>query len=207
MNMKKFATVVFFALSTTVSAATDTTSKASYEAAKKQAATLYAADRNLCAEENSSGARMQCLRDAKAEYNKSLVTAEESYTKDMAAAVATPASKAAAICAECGKVAAVKVVEEKGESSPLGMIAGGVAGAVLGHQVGGGRGKDIATIAGVAGGAYAGHKIEEHMKTKKSWIVAVHFEDGVDREYSFTADPGYAAGDPVKLFGNSIVRR
>lgn len=39
------------------------------------------------------------------------------------------------------------------------IIAGGVIGGLLGNQVGGGSGKALATIAGAAGGAYAGDKI------------------------------------------------
>ena len=159
---------------------------AAQEKAGKDAAVRYAEDKKLCAEETSSSARMQCLRDAKAEYDK---------------------SGGASVCAECGKVLSVRVVERKGESSAVGMIAGGVAGAVLGNQVGSGRGRDVATVAGAAGGAYAGHKIEEKVKSTKSWVVSVRFDDGTDRNFSFSADPGYAAGDPVKQSGKSIVRR
>lgn len=203
MNMKQLAAVVILAISAATAAADDATDKASYDTAKKQAATRYAEDKKLCAEETSSSARMQCLRDAKAEYGKSLTTARESYNK----AYAPSAAKASAICAECGRVTAVKVVEKEGESSPLGLIAGGVAGAVLGHQVGQGRGKDVATIAGAAGGAYAGHKIEQKVRSTNAWVVSVHFENGEDRNFNFESDPGYAAGDPVKLSGNSVIRR
>jgi outer membrane lipoprotein SlyB len=169
--------------------------------ATKVASHRYAEDKKLCAEESSSSARMQCLRDAKAEYNKAL-----------AAAKATKASsanshQAAAVCAECGRVVSVNVVEKKGKSSPLGMIAGGVAGAVLGHQVGQGTGKDLATVAGAAGGAYAGHKIEENVKATKSWVVKVRFDNGEERNFNFASDPGYASGDLVKSSGSGLVRR
>ena len=211
MNMKRFATVVIFAFSATTAAAADATSKASYEAAKKQAATRYAEDKSLCAEETSSSARMQCLRDAKAEYKKALAAASESNNKAAAApavnAAPAPTAKSSAVCAECGKVTSVKVVEKEGEGSPLGLIAGGVAGAVLGHQVGGGSGKDLATIAGAAGGAYAGHKIEQKARSTKVWTVSVHFENGEERSFNFENDPGYAAGDAVKQTGNGIARR
>lgn len=200
MNMKKLATVVIIALSATTAAAADAASKASYEAAKKQAATRYAEDKNLCAEETSSSARMQCLRDAKAEYKKALTAAKQ-------ATSAQPVARTSGVCAECGKVTSVKVVEKEGEGSPLGVIAGGVAGAVLGHQVGGGSGKDLATIAGAAGGAYAGHKIEQKVRSKKLWVVNVQFENGDERSFNFENDPGYAAGDAVKQTGNNIVRR
>jgi outer membrane lipoprotein SlyB len=195
-----FATLGFAATKVSMSPA-----KASYETAKKDAAIRYEEDRKLCADEKTSSVRMQCLRDAKTEYSASLKTASENYKK--ASSTKASSTKTPSTCAECGKVVAVNVVEQKGESTPLGMIAGGVAGAVLGHQVGDGRGKDIATIAGAAGGAYAGHKIEENVRAIKSWVVSVHFENGADRDYSFVADPGYAAGDAVKMSGASIARR
>lgn len=194
------------------------TPRAAIDAAKKAATARYSDDKKLCAEENSSGARLQCLRDAKAEYTKALAKAKTAgaVNGSSAAVSASTAAKnmgpstaknVAPVCAECGKVTASKIVEKKGESTPLGMIAGGVAGAVLGHQVGGGRGKDIATIAGAAGGAYAGHKIEENVRSTKSWVVSVHFDNGTDQDFSFAVDPGYATGDAVKLSGNSISKR
>ena len=185
------------------------TPRAAIDAAKKAATARYSDDKKLCAEENSSGARLQCLRDAKAEYTEALAKAKTAgaVNGSSAAVSASTPKSVAPVCAECGKVTASKIVEKKGESTPLGMIAGGVAGAVLGHQVGGGRGKDIATIAGAAGGAYAGHKIEENARSTKSWVVSVHFDNGTDQDFSFAVDPGYAAGDAVKLSGNSISKR
>ena len=185
------------------------TPRAAIDAAKKAATARYSDDKKLCAEENSSGARLQCLRDAKSEYTEALAKAKTAgaVNGSSAAVSASTPKSVAPVCAECGKVTASKIVEKKGESTPLGMIAGGVAGAVLGHQVGGGRGKDIATIAGAAGGAYAGHKIEENARSTKSWVVSVHFDNGTDQDFSFAVDPGYAAGDAVKLSGNSISKR
>ena len=102
---------------------------------------------------------------------------------------------------------AVNIVEKEGKGGPVGLIAGGAAGALLGHQVGKGRGKTLATIAGAVGGAYAGHKIEEKMKTTKSWEISAHFENGTDRTFNFDHDPGFANGNLVKLVGEGIVRR
>ena len=158
----------------------------------------YEADKKLCADEASSEARLQCRRDAQAVYEKAL-------------AASKPAPKSSqpsqtAVCSECGKVTAVKVVDKAGESGPVGMIAGGVAGAVLGHQVGGGMGKDLATIAGAAGGAYAGKKIEEKMNTRKVWTVSVHYNNGTTAEFDYEQDPGFKAGDAVRKSGNTLVR-
>ncbi|MFN3397778.1 MAG: glycine zipper 2TM domain-containing protein [Sulfurimicrobium sp.] len=179
--------------------AADTSAKSQYTAAKKAAVLRYADDKKLCADESSSSARMQCLRDAKAEYDKALADAKSEY--------AATSARSGKVCADCGKVLSVRVVEKQGESSPVGIVAGGVAGALLGHQVGGGSGKDLATIAGAAGGAYAGHKIEQKIKTTKVWEVAVRFENGDEKTFTFDKDPGFATGSAVKASNGSIVHR
>ncbi|KQV78646.1 hypothetical protein ASD15_22885 [Massilia sp. Root351] len=172
--------------------------KAQYAADTKQAAARYAEDKKLCAEESNSGARMQCQRDAKAEYNKALAAAKA----DLKNASAKPAA-----CNDCGRVIAVNVVDKKGEGSAVGVIAGGVAGALLGNQVGSGGGRKLATFAGAAGGAYAGNKVEEHVKSTKVWNVKVQYDNGTQGEFSFDKDPGYANGDLVKSANGTIVRR
>ena len=167
----------------------------------KEVDAIYAADKKLCAEEADSGARMQCLRDAK-----------EQHTKGLAAAKAqTPetgkASASEAACPDCGKVLGVQVIEKKAEGGALGLIAGGVVGGLLGNQVGGGRGNTLATIAGAAGGAYAGKKVEDNVKSGTAWSVRVRFNDGQEHAFEFDHDPHFVAGDPVRRSGNTIVPR
>jgi len=161
----------------------------------------YAEDRKLCADEPTSSTRMQCLRDAKAEYDKA--------TGGVAPAPASsvPAATSRAACPGCGKVLSVRVVEKAGEGSTAGMVAGGLAGALLGNQVGKGGTRTVATIAGAAGGAYAGKKIEESARSTKHWQVAVRFDSGDEKTYSFDQDPGFSAGSEVKASGGSIVAR
>jgi uncharacterized protein YcfJ len=45
-----------------------------------------------------------------------------------------------------------------------GSVIGAVVGGVLGNQIGGGNGKKIATVAGAAGGGYAGNRIQKQMQ-------------------------------------------
>jgi len=174
------------------------TAKQTYAAETKKAAARYAEDKKLCTEEKDSASRMQCQRDAKSEYDKALAAAK--------ANLHTANPKAVA-CNECGRVVAVNAEEKKGEGSAVGVIAGGVAGALLGHQVGGGSGKTLATLAGAAGGAYAGNKVEEHVKTTKQWHVKVQFDNGTQGDFIFEKDPGFANGDLVKETNHTVVRR
>jgi len=196
MNRHSFLLVAAILGSTIVSAATLATSS---DGATAKAATRYESDKKLCAEESTSSTRMQCLRDAKAEYEAALTKA-----KNEQPSASTSSDKA---CAGCGKVLSVKVVEKDGEGSPVGMVAGGVAGALLGNQIGKGTGRDIATIAGAAGGAYAGHKIEQKVKSVKKWEVAVRFENGEEKTFIFDKDPGFASGAAVKASNGSITHR
>ena len=167
----------------------------------KEVDATYAADKKLCAEEADSGARMQCLRDAKEQHTKGLAAAKAQ------APETGKASASETACPDCGKVLGVQVVEKKGEGGALGLIAGGVVGGLLGNQVGGGRGNTLATIAGAAGGAYAGKKVEENVKSGNVWTVHVRFNDGQQHAFEFDHDPHFVAGDPVRRSGNTIAPR
>lgn len=109
-------------------------------------------------------------------------------------------------CANCGVVEAINVIEVKGEGNYLGMIAGGLAGALLGSQVGGGSGKTIATVAGAAGGAYAGNEIEKRMKTTQHYEVIARLEGGGSQAVSYEAEPAFRVGDRVKVENGTLVR-
>lgn len=152
----------------------------------------YESDKKLCSEERSSDARMQCLRDARSEYDKVL---------------ARDGGKPNNICHECATVVSVRQVKHEGQGSALGLIGGGVVGGLLGNQVGSGHGRQLATVAGAAGGAYAGNQIEKSAKSSVSWNVTVQYEDGKKRTFDFAQSPGLASGDHVVNKGNSIVRR
>jgi outer membrane lipoprotein SlyB len=126
--------------------------------------------------------------------------------KSLLASSNTGNRRVARQCANCGVVEAVNVIEVKGEGNYLGMIAGGLAGALLGHQVGGGSGKQIATVAGAAGGAFAGNEIEKRMKTTKHYEVIARLENGGTQAIPYDTDPGYKVGDKVRVEGGTLVR-
>ena len=184
-------------------AQTPMTPKAQYNADSRQAKARYEEDKKLCNDEASSEVRTQCRRDAKAAYDKSIASAKAQLA---AVTPSAPAQPAKPVCADCAKVTAITMAEKKGESSPVGLIGGAVVGGVLGHQVGGGTGKTLATVAGAAGGAYAGKKVEEKAKTHNVWTVSVRYGDGRMANFEFTQDPAMRVGDAVKNSGSTIVR-
>jgi uncharacterized protein YcfJ len=85
--------------------------------------------------------------------------AEVLRVKEVTQTVATPRQ-------DCREVQLQKQAPVKDEHRVAGTVIGGVAGGLLGNQVGGGRGKTIATVAGAAGGAYAGNQIQKNMQEK-----------------------------------------
>lgn len=124
---------------------------------------------------------------------------------------AVPATKEAKptkpACPDCGVVESVTLVELEGQGSGLGAVAGGVVGGLLGNQIGKGRGNTVATVAGVAGGAYAGHQVEKNVKKTRRFDIVVRMEDGSERTFQRDTDPGLANGQKVRVEGNSIIPR
>lgn len=109
------------------------------------------------------------------------------------------------VCADCGLVESVREVKAPADPSGLGAAAGGVVGGLLGNQVGKGSGRTIATLIGIAGGAYAGHQVEKTQRTSSRWEVGVRMENGEYRTVTLDAEPVWRAGDKVRLQGNRLV--
>lgn len=103
------------------------------------------------------------------------------------------------VCANCGVVESVNLVQVKGEGSYLGTIGGGVLGALLGSQVGGGNGRTVAQIAGAVGGAYAGRALEAKSRNSNHFEVLVRLQTGSAQTVSFATDPGLKVGDKVQV--------
>ena len=172
--------------------------KAQYEADSKQITSRYKADLGICKDEATADARMQCKRDASAQYDKAMADAKARM------GTATQAASAVAACTDCGKVQSVTVSERKGEGSAVGLVAGGAAGALLGHEIGGG-GK-LGTIAGAAGGALVGREVERRVKTHKVWTVKVKFAEPEPASFTFDKDPGFKVGELVRRSDKGLVR-
>lgn len=158
--------------------------------------TIKSADRIMADSKVTANLRVGDVR-ASAVLGKSL----------LASSNAAPGNRRSARqCANCGVVEAVNVIEVKGEGNYLGMIAGGLAGALLGHQVGGGTGKQIATVAGAAGGAFAGNEVEKRMKTTKHYEVIARLENGGTQAITYETEPGYKVGDKIRVENGTLVR-
>ncbi len=111
------------------------------------------------------------------------------------------------VCYDCGVVEAVREVAVEPKGSGGGAVAGGIVGGILGNQIGKGATRDIATVLGAVGGAYAGNHIEKSTKDAKRYDVVVRFEDGNSRTFSSTTRPDWYAGNRVRLQNGTLVPR
>jgi outer membrane lipoprotein SlyB len=114
---------------------------------------------------------------------------------------------ASAVCKECGTVSSVDTVKKEGQASGAGAVLGGIAGGVLGHQVGSGRGNTAATVVGAGAGAYAGHQIEKNRNESTQHVVHVKMEDGSNRTFTYKDATSYRVGDKVKIVDKKLVRQ
>jgi outer membrane lipoprotein SlyB len=110
----------------------------------------------------------------------------------------------ASACTSCGTIENIRAVEQPGEASGLGAVAGGVIGGILGNQIGGGSGRKIATVAGAAGGAYAGHQIEKSRNKTVRYAIDVRMNDGTLRTLEQAAEPVWRSGDKVKVENGAL---
>jgi outer membrane lipoprotein SlyB len=99
-----------------------------------------------------------------------------------------------------GTIQAVREVKDPGEHTALGPIAGGVAGAVLGNQIGKGHGsRNVLTVLGAAGGAFAGRAIEKQARGTTHWEIDVRRDDGQQQTVRSDVAPPYQPGERVRV--------
>jgi outer membrane lipoprotein SlyB len=105
-------------------------------------------------------------------------------------------------CATCGVVESVNAVRKKGQGTGLGVVAGGLLGGVVGHQVGGGKGKTAMTMLGAIGGGLAGNEVEKRARGETLFDVQVRMEGGSTR--MFQRSQSMPVGTRVVVEGKTL---
>ena len=72
---------------------------------------------------------------------------------------------------ECRNVTVTHRRPIQDENRIAGSVLGAVAGGVIGHQFGGGRGKDVATVVGALGGGYAGNQAQGALQNNDTYTT------------------------------------
>ncbi|MCB8887638.1 glycine zipper 2TM domain-containing protein [Vreelandella malpeensis] len=104
-----------------------------------------------------------------------------------------------------GTIVAVRPVQIQADSRAGGLLGtggGAVIGGLLGSQVGGGTGRQLATVAGALGGSVAGSSIEDRANRVSALEMEVRRDDGTDVVVVQRADRQYQAGQRVRLIGS-----
>jgi uncharacterized protein YcfJ len=104
-------------------------------------------------------------------------------------------------------VTAITASKVKPDGSGAGAVLGAAAGGVAGHQVGGGRGKDVATVLGALAGAYAGNQAEKAVRAETVYTIDVQMDGGGSRSISVKDPGGLAVGSKVRVNGDTITPR
>lgn len=72
--------------------------------------------------------------------------------------------------------------------------------------MGGGSGRDLATIVGAVGGAYAGNRVQNNMDKTKIFRVAVRLDGGATQNFDYANDPSVQIGTRVKVENGVLIR-
>ena len=91
------------------------------------------------------------------------------------------------------------VVIQAGNTSGLGVAAGGVLGAVAGSAVGGGSGRRLTTVGGGIGGAMAGNAVENARSRRQGVEITLALDSGQTRVIVQEADVPIFVGQRVQV--------
>jgi len=109
--------------------------------------------------------------------------------------------------ARYGYVESVEAVTPERRDNPavgVGAIGGAIAGGVLGHQVGSGRGNTAATIGGAVVGGVVGHQVEQQVRgrqanTATEYRFRVRMDDGSYQTFNKQSHDNIRVGDRVRV--------
>jgi outer membrane lipoprotein SlyB len=107
-------------------------------------------------------------------------------------------------CDNCGNVESVRRNTTRAQGSGFGAAGGAILRGLLGSQVGGGHGRQLATVAGAVGGAVAGNQVEGNMKANHSYEIRVRLDDGSLRTFHQQSAPQWRSGDRVRIVKGSL---
>lgn len=103
-----------------------------------------------------------------------------------------------------GRIERIDPVSLEGDHQlGIGMVLGAVAGGVLGHQFGGGTGRDVMTVMGTLGGGLFGRHVQNNYADRQAGQhIIVKCDNGVAVGITQPADPALRVGDRVIINGS-----
>ena len=106
-----------------------------------------------------------------------------------------------------GVVDRIEVVRKGDTNNIAGTIIGGIAGGLIGHQIGGGSGQTASTIVGGVGGAVAGNEVQKRTRgANETFRVTVRYNNGATETIRQDDIADLRTGDRVRVDGGRIYR-
>jgi uncharacterized protein YcfJ len=107
-----------------------------------------------------------------------------------------------------GRIEAIEMVRAAGDHSVVNprTVVGGLAGGVIGHQFGGGKGKTAATVAGAVAGGVVGNQIDKKNAEATRYRIVIRMDSGSRLVIEDTRDENLRVGDRVQVDGSRVSR-
>lgn len=106
--------------------------------------------------------------------------------------------------ARLGTIVAVRPITlQTGQTSGVGVVAGGVAGGVVGSAIGRGAGNGIAIVGGAILGALAGNAIENQSNKQAGLELTVRLDNGETVVIAQGADTPFGVGQRVQVISGA----
>jgi outer membrane lipoprotein SlyB len=104
-----------------------------------------------------------------------------------------------------GKVEAIEIYRAP-DNKPInpGTVIGGIAGGMIGHQIG--SGNAAATVLGAVGGAVVGNEIEKRQVQTTRYRITVQLDSGSSLIVEETRDLNLRVGDRVRIDDGHVHR-
>lgn len=121
-------------------------------------------------------------------------------------AAAVPKPAAVAPASPRGVVTAVTPIVSADKPTGAGAVVGGVLGAAVGNQIGGGKGRKVATVIGAVGGAKVGHEIERQRSIHVTgYRVDVKLDSGATHSFTLAGSSGLVTGQRVRVVDGQVL--
>lgn len=124
-----------------------------------------------------------------------------------------PAATAPMAAMEYGRITNIEYLPvgttTRSNANILGAVVGGAAGALLGHQIGGGSGRTAATVLGGVAGAVLGSQLSRNQSgalTQPGYRITMVTDQGFTRVFEVPATGDLRVGDRVRVEQNVIYR-
>ena len=106
-------------------------------------------------------------------------------------------------CRPCAVVESIRAVEVPTGPAYAGAIAGGLAGAVFGDQIGKAHERHVARVLGAIGGAFLGHQIQRAATSRTFYDATLRMPNGSLRVRRYDAPPPFQVGQRIPVGGGS----